>query len=57
MTETQKASTVSDNKDDDDPDGQTETTIDSLDEVLIGSEQSSKKFSLASRLRKHYQSF
>lgn len=59
ITETLKESTVSDNKDDDDdddPDGQIETTIDSLDEVLIGSEQSSEKFSLALRLRKHYQS-
>ena len=56
ITETLKASTVSDNKDDDYHDGQIETTIHSLDEVLIGSEQSTKMFSLASKIRTHYQS-
>jgi len=50
-----KASTVSNDKDNDDLNGQTETTIDSLDEVLIGSEHSSAKHSLASKLSNYYQ--
>jgi uncharacterized protein YifE (UPF0438 family) len=40
-----KASTVTDGKDNDDLNEQTEKTIDSLDEVLIGSEHSSAKHS------------
>ena len=50
-----KASTVSDDRDNDDRNGQTETTIDSLDEVLIGSEHSSAKHSIASKLSNYYQ--
>ena len=50
-----KASTVTDGKDNDDLNEQTEKTIDSLDEVLIGSEHSSAKHSLASKLSNYYQ--
>lgn len=50
-----KSSSVPDDKDDSDTNGQKETTIDSLDEVLIGAEQTSEKFLLASKLRRHYQ--
>ena len=50
-----KASTVTDGKDNDDLNDQTEKTIDSLDEVLIGSEHSSAKHSLASKLSSYYQ--
>jgi len=50
-----KASTKVDHNNDDDAIEENETTVDTLDEVLISAEQASEKFSLASRLRKHYQ--
>jgi uncharacterized protein YifE (UPF0438 family) len=53
-TETFKASTAAEHINDDDIE-ENETTVDTLDEVLISAEQASEKFSLASRLRKHYQ--
>ena len=53
--ETLKASTAVEYNNDDEAIEENETTVDTLDEVLISAEQASEKFSLASRLRQHYQ--
>lgn len=50
-----KASTAIDSAEDNDSNGEKEATVDTLDEILISSEQSSEKFSLASKLSKFYQ--